>query len=83
MFSLRAKLRKEKPMTLEEIKASDKTMLTPVDVSKVLGCAPYSINQQVKADASKLGFPVMMCGRRVKIPRLAFIAFIEGRTYAS
>lgn len=70
-------------MTLDEIKASDKTMLTPSDVCNVLGCAPYSINQQVKADPKSLGFPVMRSGNRVKIPRLAFIAFMEGRTYAS
>lgn len=69
-------------MTLEEIKQSTKDVLTPNDVCGVLGCAAYSINQQVKADASKLGFPVMMCGNRVKIPRVAFIAFMEGRAYA-
>lgn len=69
-------------MTFEEIKASQKTMLTPSDVSHVLGCAPYSINQQVRNNPGSLGFPVMCSGNRVKIPRLAFIAFMEGKTYA-
>lgn len=70
-------------MTLEEIKSSTKTMLTPSDVSKVLGCAPYSINQQVRSNPASLGFPVMCSGNRVKIPRLAFIAFMEGHAYAN
>ena len=65
-------------MTVAELKALDADWLTPKQVSKVLGCAPYSINQQADADASKLGFPVIRLGRRVKIPRKAFIKVMEG-----
>ena len=45
-------------MTLDEIRSSTKTVLTPEDVCDVLGCKPYSINQQAKANAARLGFPV-------------------------
>lgn len=70
-------------MTLDEIKASDKAMLTPKDVAEVLGCNAYSINIQVKQDPSKLGFPAALVGTRVKIPRVQFLRFMgeeEGST---
>lgn len=65
-------------MTLNEMKESTKTMLSPTDVAEVLGCAPYSINVQVKQDPTRLGFPVALIGTRVKIPREAFIRWMEG-----
>lgn len=60
-------------MTLNEIRASGKAMLTPADVAPVLGCNPYAINVAAKQDPARLGFPVCMIGNRVKIPRLAFL----------
>lgn len=68
-------------MTFAEIQKSEKDFLTPEDVKEVLGCMPYSINQQAKEDPSKLGFPVCMIGTRVKIPRLAFIHWMRGDKY--
>jgi hypothetical protein len=65
-------------MTISEIRASDKLMLTPSDVAPVLGCHPYAINVQVKDDASKLGFPVSLIGTRVKIPREGFLRWFDG-----
>ena len=65
-------------MTLNEIKGSSAEFLTPAQVAGVIGCAPYAINVQAKADASKLGFPVCVMGRRVRIPRRAFVAWLEG-----
>lgn len=64
-------------MTFEEIKRSDKDFLIPADVAPVLGCKPYSVNVQAKADISKLGFPVTMMGTRVLIPRLGFIRWVQ------
>ena len=60
-------------MTLEQMRESQKDMLTPEDVSDVLGCAPYTINLQAKEDAQLLGFPVCVTGTRVRIPRMAFL----------
>ena len=69
-------------LTLEEIKNSTKEMLTPLEVSGILKCAPYQINVQAFSDAEKgtnyLKFPVVILGRYVKIPRRRFIEFIEG-----
>ena len=65
-------------MTLQEIRTSDKIMLVPADVSDVLGCAPYSINVQAKEDPRKLGFPVSIIGTRVRIPRAAFLKWLDG-----
>lgn len=60
-------------MTLQEIAASGKEMLTPADVAQVLGCHPYSINVAAKTAPALLGFPVTVIGSRVKIPRRPFL----------
>ena len=65
-------------MTLSEIKQTDKLMLTPADVAPVLGCDPNGIRVTARTRPELLGFPVSVVGTRVKIPRIAFIKFIEG-----
>lgn len=65
-------------MSIEEMKGLAQDYLTPRDVAGCLGCTAYAINQQAKGDAGKLGFPVVIIGKRVKIPRIAFIKFMEG-----
>lgn len=65
-------------MTLDEIRNSTKMMLTPSDVAEVLGCDAQSIRINAKIAPERLGFPVIMIGNRVKIPKLAFIRFITG-----
>ena len=65
-------------MTLEEMRTSTKDFLTPTDVAKVLGCHPYSINVQAQEDPSKLGFPVAVVKRRVRIPRMGFLIWYMG-----
>ena len=66
-------------MTLTEIRDSKALFLTAAEVAPVLGCDPQSIRVQAHADPRKLGFPTIVVGRRVYIPRQGFIAFIEGR----
>lgn len=66
-------------LTFEEIKGLDKEMLTPMEVSGVLGCMPYAINVMAKQCPTNLGFPVVFIGNRAKIPRRAFISYIEGK----
>lgn len=66
-------------MTLTEIKQSSKAFLNAEDIAPVLGCDPHSIRVQAHADPGKLGFPVTVLGRRVRVPRDAFIDFVEGR----
>ena len=62
-------------MTLAEIRASDKAVLTPAEVAPVLGVSPQSIRV---ADPVDLGFPVTKIGTRTLIPRKPFLAFVEG-----
>ena len=64
-------------MTFQQIQESDKNFLIPEDVAEVLGCKPYTINCQAKADPDKLGFPICMMGTTVRIPRLAFIHWMQ------
>lgn len=63
-------------MTLEEIRNSDKPTLTPKDVADVLGCHPYVICVQAKR--KELPFPCFRSGSRTKIPRVAFLRWMDG-----
>ena len=65
-------------MTLDELKASDKVMLTPADVAPILGCDPQDIRVQARQHPELLGFNVAVVGTRVKVPRVAFIRWVEG-----
>jgi len=62
-------------MTIDEIRASDKAMLTPAEIAPVLGVDPHSIRI---ADPAALGFPVSKIGKRTLIPRKPFLQFVEG-----
>lgn len=64
-------------MTLEEMRESTAEFMTPEDVAAVIGCKPYAINVQARADAGKLGFPVCVMGTRVRIPRRAFLRWLD------
>lgn len=66
-------------MTLDEIKSSDKVMLTPADVAEALGVDPQGIRVMAHEQPERLGFPVVVCGRNgraVRIPRVAFLRYI-------
>lgn len=65
-------------MTLEEIRASDKATLLPTDVAPVLGVNAHSLRIQAASGPELLGFPVIRVGTRTLIPRLPFLAYIEG-----
>lgn len=65
--------RKDYYMTLEEIKASDKTVLTPADVAPVLRCDPQWIRLAARERPDLLGFPVIILRSRTKIPRIPFL----------
>ena len=65
-------------MTLQEIRQSDKLFLIPTDICELLECQPYTINVQAQQDPRKLGFPVNVMGTRVRIPRVAFLRWLEG-----
>ncbi len=58
---------------LNRITALDKYFLTADDVSKFLGKGAQNIRAQAHIDPSKLGFPVVVTGQRVSIPKDGFL----------
>lgn len=64
-------------MTIEQMRGSTAEFLTPKEAAEVIGCDPYAINVQAREDARKLGFPVCVMGTRVRIPRRAFLRWLE------
>ena len=65
-------------LTLDDIKKMDREMLTPAIVAKVIHCVPYYISLQARTNPAALGFPVSVQGSRTRIPRRAFIRWMEG-----
>lgn len=63
-------------MTLDEIKASDKSVLTPAEVAEVLGCDAQDVRIQARLAPEKLGFPVIIIKSRTKIPRIPFLRYM-------
>ena len=66
-------------MTLDEIRNSTKEVLTPAEVAPILGCDPQDIRVAARMAPERLGFNVAVIGSRVKVPRLAFIRWMEGQ----
>lgn len=64
-------------VTLEDIEALEKEMLTPADVAPYLGVMPYSINIALK-QGKTFPFPAFLIGNRVKIPKESFIRAMRG-----
>lgn len=65
-------------MTLNDIKAMDKEFISPAVVAQVVGCDPQSIRIQARENPDALGFPVSVQGTRTRIPRRAFVRWMEG-----
>ena len=64
-------------MTLDDIKSMDRETITPAIAAAVIGCDPQGIRIAAHEEPQSLGFPVMVMGSRTKIPRRAFIKFME------
>ena len=64
-------------MTLKEIEESSKEVLTCKDVAPLLQCNPATLHMQAQKAPKKLGFPVIVMGSRVKIPRRPFLAYMK------
>lgn len=64
-------------MTIQEIEQMKKDLLNAEDVAAYLCVNPQTIRSQAQREPEKLGFPVIVLGSRVLIPRLAFISFIQ------
>lgn len=65
--------------TLEDLEALPGEVLTCKQIAPILGAKPDNIHQQAVERPEMLGFPVIVIKSRVKIPRLAFIAYMKGK----
>jgi hypothetical protein len=65
-------------MTLDEIAALPVEVLTPAQIAPVLHLDQDTIRGQARECPELLGFPVVVAGNRVKIPKRPFLRFMEG-----
>ena len=63
-------------MTLEELQKSMEIFVTPADVAPILKCDPQCLRKQAQTNPSQLGFPVIVQGSRIRIPRIPFLRYI-------
>lgn len=65
-------------MKLEEIRKSDKTVLTPDDIAEVLGSNAHTISLTARQHPERVRYPYTFIGSRMKIPREAFLRWFDG-----
>ena len=65
-------------MGLADIESMTKDTINCTTAASVLGCNPQLLRIQARECPQALGFPVIVVGKRVKIPRRAFIAYMRG-----
>ena len=63
-------------MTLSELENLDTEILTCQQIAPILMANPATIHLQAMECPEKLGFPVIVMGNRVKIPRIPFLIFM-------
>lgn len=63
-------------MTIQELQQSEKVYVNAEDVAGLLNVNPHYIRLQAHADKTKLGFPVIVTGRRVRIPRVPLLQML-------
>lgn len=67
-------------MTLKDLEKTEGEILLAADVAKVLRVNPESIRLQARECPERLGFPVVVIGNKVIIPKEGFLAHMRGRT---
>lgn len=58
---------------MKELLAINRDYFTPAEVAKVLCCDPQAIRFKARYAPDTLGFPTLLWGTRVKIPRIPFL----------
>lgn len=67
-------------MTLQQIHESKKEMLRASDICpEIFPCNPETLTRIAKQSSDSLPFPVLILGRFVYIPRIAFLNWMEGK----
>ena len=67
-------------MTLTDLELFPREWLTAAPIAPVLGTDPNLIRYQAQHRPEKLGFPVVVLGSRVKIPKMPFVNFMRRGT---
>ena len=62
-------------MTLDDIEKISKSFLLAEDVASYLHAAPNTIRWQAQHEPEKLGFPVVVTGKMLRIPKDGFVFF--------
>ena len=70
-------------MGLADIESMTKDTINCTTAASVLGCNPQLLRIQARECPQALGFPVIVIGKHVKIPRRAFISFLRGDMQAA
>ena len=65
-------------MTLEELEALDAEVLTLAQVAPVTGFNQDTLRGQARECPELLGFPVIVAGSGVRVPKQAFLRFMRG-----
>jgi len=65
-------------MTIDELRACPRDVLTAEDVAPLLRSNPQAIRMTARQNPERLGFPVVCVGRRVKIPKEPFLRHWTG-----
>ena len=66
----------QRVLTREEIINCEDDILNIMNVSGILHCDSETLRLQAQNKPEMLGFPVIVMGNRVKIPRVPFIRFM-------
>jgi hypothetical protein len=56
--------------------------ITAAQASAVLRCDPNSLRRAARDSPERLGFPVILIGHTVRIPRIPFLMYVTGGSYA-
>ena len=65
-------------MSPDELLNMNSATISPSQAAPMIPCNPYSINLAARDPRyrSELGFPVILIGNRVRIPRIPFLKFL-------
>ena len=66
-------------MTITEIRASEKSLLTPADIADALEADPQAIRVTARETPTLIRYPFTFVGNRMKIPREGFLQWYDGR----
>ena len=64
-------------LTDEQVEAEIERLRVSPLVAPVLKCNPATLHMQAMEEPWRLGFPVIVMGSRVKIPRRPFLAYMK------